>query len=95
MGRNKILKINSVSIFVLYILMGVFCVFATLENNRLKSGVQSLEGQSRNLSMRIYMLENLEMMRLDPEFREKQKQYKEKLERRDDVPDEVGIRLPQ
>lgn len=81
MGRNKILKINSVSIFVLYILMGVFCVFAALENNRLKSRMQLLEGQNRNLSMRIYMLENLEMMRLDPEFREKQKHYKEKLEK--------------
>jgi hypothetical protein len=61
--------------------MGVFCVFATLENNRLKSRVQLLEGQNRNLSMRIYILENLEIMRLDPEFREKQKQYKEKLEK--------------
>tara|TARA_Y100000310_G_scaffold226829_1_gene229025 strand:+ start:297 stop:506 length:210 start_codon:yes stop_codon:yes gene_type:complete len=61
--------------------MGVLCVFATLENNRLKRSVQRLEGQSLNLLMRIYILENLETMRLDPEFREKQKQYKEKLEK--------------
>ena len=98
MGDTKRPK-NSLSIFVLIVLLVVSYVFGAIDNGRLEEKIGSLEKksnvfeadtklnvnqiyfQSLSLSRRIGTLENFEMMRLNPDFQEKQKQYKEQLEK--------------